>query len=365
MIHLSNPAIDQKEIQSVKKVLRSGHLVQGEKVAEFEKAVARYTKAKYAIAVSSGTAALHLALLALDVSSLDEVIVPDFTYPATAHVVEQLKAKSVFVDIDLKTFNIDVEQIESKITKRTRGIIPVHLFGQPAEMNMISRIAKRHKLFVVEDAACALGAKYQGRFCGTIGDMGCLSFHPRKVITTGEGGMILTNNFKLAQRVRNLRNHGFKFMNHKRDFVNAGLNYRMTEIHACIGVEQMKKLDRILHSRAKIAARYNALLEEIPWIETPKIINEIHPVFQSYVVLLKGKGTKRDQLIAHLRKKGIKADIGTYALHRLCYYKNKYRLRKQEFKSSYTAYQNSLSLPIFHGLKNKDVKFIVQTIKDF
>jgi len=365
MIRLTIPAIDKKEIQAVKEVLKTGYFVQGQKVSKFENAVARYCKARHAIAVSSGTAALHLALMAVDVGSNNEVIIPDFTYPATANVVEQLKAKPVLVDIDLKTFNIDVSKIESKITKRTKAIIPVHLFGQPAQMNMISRIARKHKLFVIEDAACALGAKYNGRFCGTFGDMGCFSFHPRKVITAGEGGMILTNNLKIAQKLRSLRNHGLEVSKQKSDFIYAGLNYRMTDLHAAIGIEQMKKLKRIIRSRARIAAQYSSLLKNISWVGTPDVVSGSSPVFQSYVVLLKGKGTKRDRLISHLRKKGIEATIGTYSVHRLIYYKSKYRLKPSEFKSSYTAYQNSLSLPIYHGLKDKDIRSIIQAIKDF
>lgn len=364
MIKLTIPPIGKQELRSVVEVLKSGQLIQGKKVEDFESMVAHYLGAKEAVAVSSGTAALHLALLALDIGPGDQVIVPDFTYPATANVVEVVGAKPILVDIDKDTFNINVSSWERKITKRTKAIIPVHLFGQSADMPSVLKAARRHNLFVIEDAACALGAEYNGLKCGVMGHLGCLSFHPRKILTTIEGGMLLTNNAPLAKKLKMLRNHGTRQKDNKVEFLMAGLNYRMSNIQAAMGIEQMKRLDRMILKRQQIAKKYSQYLSGIPWLKTPFVDHAAKHTFQSYILLMDSLSS-RNRLISFLRKKRIEANIGTYAVHLLPYYRHKYHFQKNDFPVSAEAFDRSLALPIFPGLKDENIKYIVKQIRNF
>jgi len=364
MIRLAIPSIDYQEERAVQLVLRSGFLVQGKTVAQFEEAVASYLDVKYAVAVNSGTSALHLALLALDIGHGDEVIVPDYTFPATANVVELAGAKPVFVDIDPATFNINPKAVERCITKRTKAIIPVHLFGQSADLAPIMRLAKKYKLKVVEDAACVLGAEYKGRKCGIIGDVGCFSFHPRKIITTGEGGMVVTDNSTVAGRLKILRNHGIAYKNNKIDFVAAGFNYRMTEIQAAIGLVQLKKIEALIGARRKVAGLYNAQLSSINWIKIPRVPADNTHVFQTYIIQISGS-LNSGQLIEYLRKNGVEANFGTYALHKLTYYKNKYHLRNSQFPVSENVFKTSIALPVFEHLSINQIRRIAAILRKF
>jgi dTDP-4-amino-4,6-dideoxygalactose transaminase len=256
MIPVARPEIGQGEIQAVAEVLESGQLVQGARVMEFEAKVAAYLGTKHAVAVSSGTAALHLALLGLGIGPGDEVLVPDFTFPACANAVELTGAAPVLIDIDLATFNLDVASIRSALTPRTKALMPIHMFGQPADMDPVLAIAREKGLLVVEDAACALGSEYRGRRCGGLADVGCISFHPRKVITTGEGGMLATNNLALAERLRVLRNHGQVLSEGRIRFEQVGFNYRMTEFQGALGVVQMDRLESFIERRIALASLY-------------------------------------------------------------------------------------------------------------
>jgi len=365
MIRLTIPSLNQKELMSIKNVLSTGQLVQGQKVARFETLIARYTKVKYAIAVSSGTAALHLSLLAAGIGRGDEVIVPDFTYPATANVVELVGAKPVFVDIDSDTFNIDVQKIEKKINNKTRAIMPVHMFGLSAEMDAILKLSRKYGLRIIEDAACALGARYKGKACGSLGDMGCISFHPRKTITTGEGGMVITNNLNFAKKVRSLRNHGIERIGKKVDFVRPGYNYRMNELQAAIGIVQMEKIEKIIRDRRKIANVYDSFLKYSDWLRIPYHGKQNRHTYQSYVGCVANERINRDRLVIYLKRMGIEATLGTYSLHNVRYYQSKYALDKTHFPCSEYAYRNSISLPIYYGLSKKKIKFIASTIKNF
>ena len=364
MIRLSIPSIDRQEETAVRAVLKSGFLVQGKKVALFEENIASYLNIKHAVAVNSGTSALHLALLALGIGPDDEVIIPDYTFPATANVVELAGAKPVVVDIEPSTFNIDPEAIEKVITKRTKAIMPVHLFGQSAHMDPIMRLAKKYQLKVIEDAACALGAEYKGRKCGTIGDIGCFSFHPRKVITTAEGGIIVTNSKSVAARLRVLRNHGMVNKNNKIDFVAPGFNYRMTEIQAAIGLVQIKKMDALICSRRKATGNYEAKLGAIDWVKIPVTPSYNTHVFQTFVVQIP-PGVNRDQFIGYLRQKGIEANFATYALHRLTFYKNKYYFKAAHFPVAEKVFQTSVALPLFDHLSARQIQKITATIRKF
>jgi perosamine synthetase len=261
-IPVAKPLFDENEKKAILETLESGWVMQGPKVQEFERAVSEYVSGKFAKATSSGTAALHLALVACGIGRGDEVILPPFTCVASANPVEYIGAKPVFVDIDLKTFNIDVPKIEEAITESTKAIMPVHLFGLCADMGPIVRLAKEYDLKIIEDAALALGAFYKGKHAGTFGDTGCFSFHPRKMITTGEGGMIITNHAEITEMVEVLRNYGAAISAWQRHhgqfhvlpkYHVLGYNYKMTDIQASIGVEQMKKLPLLLNARKRLA----------------------------------------------------------------------------------------------------------------
>jgi perosamine synthetase len=364
MFRLSKPSISSQEIQAVTKVLKSGFLVQGSHVAQFEQAICRYLDVDYAVAVNSGTSALHLALLVLEIGPGDEVIIPDYTFPATANVIALTGARPVVVDIEPKTLNIDPAQIESRITKKTKAIMPVHIFGQSAEMDPILAMARKYKLKVIEDAACALGAIYKKRLCGTMGDVGCFSFHPRKVITTGEGGIIVTRHKKLADQLKILRNHGMIYQDNKVDFACPGFNYRMTEIGGAIGLVQMKKLNRVILNHQKIAKLYIKNLSDCPEVTLPHVESFNNHVFQSFAILLKD-ARRRDQLIAFLKQRNIESNFGTYALHQLRFYKEQYRLNKASFPVAEDISKRAVALPLFEGLAEPQIRFITNQIKRF
>lgn len=367
MIRLSVPDIGQEELEQIKEVLDSGYLVQGDKVEELERLVAEYLNVKNAIAVSSGTSALHLALIALGIKQEDEVIVPNFTFPATANVVELIGARTKLVDIKLDNLCIDIEQIEKKITERTKAIIPVHQFGQSARMDEIMLLAKKYNIKVIEDAACALGAEYKEKKVGTIGDIGCFSLHPRKAITTGEGGIVTTNNDELAEKIKVLRNHGISYRNGKPQFILPGFNYRMTNIQGSIGVVQMKKIEKINNKRKNIANIYNELLKDIEKITLPTELEYGKHVFQTYHIVL-DETVDRNNVITKLREKGIETNFGAYAVHDQPYYKEKYQYMDYDFINSMIAHKNGLVLPLHCELTEDQIKDIVlnldRTIKD-
>lgn len=362
MIKLSMPEIGSEELEEIIKVLESKNLVQGEKVEQFENLVSEYLNIKYCIAVSSGTAALHLALLALEIKEGDEIIVPDFTFPATANVVELVGATTKLVDIKLDDFCIDTDKIEKAITEKTKAIITVHEFGQCADMEKINILANKYNLKIIEDAACALGSDYNGRKAGTLGHIGCFSFHPRKAITTGEGGMVVTDNEVLAQSVKALRNHGIKYINNRIEFTAAGFNYRMTDIQAAMGIVQLKKLDSIINNRRNIVKEYEKLLIDEPNIILPKEKNYGKHIYQTYHILLKDE-FNRDYIKNKLKDKDIECNIGAYALHEQLYFKEKYKLNMESFVNASFAYKQGLALPLHCQLSCEDIMLITDNIK--
>lgn len=389
-IPISKTKLTKKEIISVLKPLNSGWLVQGPKVKEFEAKWSNFTDAKYSIAVTSCTSALHLSLVALGIGPKDEVIVPAFTWISTANVIEHIGAKVVFCDVSLENFNIDVKTIESKITGRTKAIIPVHLFGLAADMIVLKTIAKKYKLKIIEDAACGFGSRYKNQHVGTFGNTGCFSFHPRKAITTGEGGMITTNNLRIAKKLRCLRDHGAAMSDLQRhmgakpyllaDHPEAGFNQRMTDIQAAIGSAQMNRAKKIVSERQKLAERYDKGLKNIKWIKTPsKYLNYEHG-YQSYPCLFLPERTKRavknldlkeikiinksrNDLMDELQNEGISTRPATHAVHMLSYYKKKYNLQPKDFISSYAANDCSISLPLFHGMTEKEQNFVIEKLQ--
>ncbi|MBI68463.1 MAG: glutamine--scyllo-inositol aminotransferase [Phycisphaerae bacterium] len=366
MIRLAKPYIPDEAFEMVTTILKSGNLVQGDNVRRFEKRLEEYLDVKHAVVVSSGTAALHLALIALEVSDDHEVIVPAFTYPATANVVEVIGARTTLVDIKLGDYCIDVNKIESVITDKTKAIIPVHEFGNSADMGPILYLANKYDLNIIEDAACALGTEYNGKKAGTIGDIGCFSFHPRKAITTGEGGAIVTNNSDLAEKIKSYRNHGIASDKNKTLFKYAGLNYRITDFQAALGDAQLKDIKIILDNRLEASKLYDESLKDIKWLELPRKIKDSKSVYQTYHVLL-NENLDRNKLMKILNEKGIECNIGAYAIHMIDYFKKKYSYSDNEFICAKSAYLKGLALPIGIHLEADDyskVKDVIQISRE-
>lgn len=384
-IPIARTSLTEQEINSVLEPLRSGWLVQGPKVREFEEKWSTFTGVKHSIAVTSCTTALHLSLAALGFGPGDEAIVPAFTWIATANVVEHLGGNVVFCDIDLRTFNIDVNQLESKITSKTKAIIPVHLFGLSAEMDSINDIARKYNLSVIEDAACGFGSRYMGKHVGTLGDTGCFSFHPRKAITTGEGGMITTNNDELAVKLRRLRDHGAAMSDLQRhlgakpyllaDHPDAGYNQRMTDLQAALGSEQMNRAHDIVQERRGLAAKYNTEFSNIEWLQTPAIKQGYDHGYQSYPCLfqpeelnlsvVKKVNNLRNEWMDKLQKAGISTRPATHAVHMLTFYRDKYHLKPEDFPNAYIANDCSISLPLFHGMKSDEQDYVIGQVLEF
>lgn len=373
MIRLIVPSIEEDDLKAVGEALASGYLVQRERVSAFEQAVADYVGSKYGVAVSSCTAALHLSLLALDVGPGDIVLVTAYSWIATANVIEMCGAKPVFVDIRPDTFNMDpnclAETLGQLMTNtetatRLKAILPVHAFGQMADMDAILEIANRYHLPVIEDAACALGATLNGLQAGTWGVMGCFSFHPRKAITTGEGGIIATNDPKLVRRLRALRNHGQNPEVSSPDFIMPGLNYRMTEFQAALGLTQMRKLDRIIASRSRLAANYGQLLMNTE-VQPPLLRAGSQPVYQSYVVLLPVESAaRRDELISRLNDAGIESSIGTCHMPLTHFYRTHYDYKVGDFPVTDKVFVRSLALPLYERLSEDDQRRIVSNLQE-
>ncbi len=359
-ITIAQPLLGKEEEQAVLNVLRSGNLAQGEKVVEFEKRFASYIGAKYAIATSNGTTALHLALLSLDITSGDEVITSPFSFIASANAALYSNATPIFADIDSKTFNIDPQLIESKITQKTKVIIPVHLYGLPAEMTKIMKVAKKYNMKVIEDACQAHGAKINDKFVGTFGNLGCFSFYPTKNMTTGEGGIITTNSKKLANKLQLLRSHGMKKRYHHSYL---GYNFRMTNIAAAIGIEQLKKLETFNKKREANAKLYLKYLSNISGIEVPVTPPNFHHVFHQFTIKINSKyPLTRDQLVEKLKKNG----IGSEVYYPIPIHKQKF-YQKLNYTESYPVAENAskevLSLPVHPALSSDDIMKVVNLIK--
>jgi perosamine synthetase len=369
LIRLTIPSIEEDDLRVARDVLESGFLVQGAQVAEFEKSIASYVGVKHVIAVSNCTAALHLALLALDVRPGDLVLVTTYSWIATANVIELCGAQPVFVDIQPDTFNMDPERLAETLgrlmaTEATarcvKAILPVHTFGQMANMTAITKIAGQYGIPVIEDAACALGAKWEDRQAGSWGIMGCFSFHPRKAITTGEGGAITTNDDQLARKLRALRNHGLDPEAASSEFIMPGFNYRMTEFQAAFGSSQMKKLDRIIAARRRLAHHYDSLLENDPVLVPAVPLQSFH-VYQSYVTLLPEEAApRRTEIIRQLKEQGVETNIGTWHMPLTAYFRTRYGYRVNDFPVSEDVFARALTLPLYENLTAEDQQFVVE-----
>ena len=373
IIPISLPVTGEEEWQALKEPITTGWLTSGPKVRAFEEAFAARHNVKHAIAVTSATTALHLALIALDIKAGDEVIVPAFTWVSTANVVLYQGAKVVFVDIDPTTFNIDPEQLKDKITSKTKAIMVVHLFGLCAPMDEIKSIAGDIPL--IEDGACAAGSAYKGVPAGGLGLMGCFSFHPRKSITTGEGGMITTNDDALAEKLQILRNHGASISEEQRhhgaqpyilpDFNVLGYNYRMTDLQGALGCVQLKKLDSFIDERFKWASYYEQQLSSIEWIKAPSFTSDFKHGWQSYVLLIDEEKSPitRNQIMEKLQELGISTRPGTHAVHMLGFYANRYKMLPSDFPGAQIANDKSISIPLHNRMVKEDYQYIVNAIK--
>ena len=373
IIPISLPVTGQEEWEALKEPLMSGWLTSGPKVREFEQLFAERHGVKHALAVTSATTALHLALVALGVKEGDEVIVPAFTWVSTANVVLYCGAKVVFVDINPLTYNIDPADLIKLITSRTKAIIPVHLFGLCADMDIIKEVAGNIPL--IEDGACAAGAAYKGTPAGGLGTIGCFSFHPRKSVTTGEGGMITTNDDELAEIMGMLRNHGASISEEQRhhgakpymlpDFNLLGYNYRMTDLQGAVGVVQIKKLDQFIDERQKWAEFYTSELKEIKWLRMPSQEAGFKHGWQSYVTFVDESKSpaSRNEIMELLQQQGISTRPGTHAVHMLNFYKEKYSIKASDYPGAQAANNYSMAIPLHNRMEAEDFGYVVRVLK--
>ena len=343
MIRLARPDVGEDELAEIAAVLESGQLTMGPKVDELEELLARACGVEHAVAVSSGTAALHLAVLALGLEPGDEVLVPAYTFPATANVVALAGFRPVLVDVDPETMNLDPARID--VGPRTKAILAVHLFGRPAPIEQLPDLP------LIEDAAGALGARRRGRACGSIGLIGCLSFHPRKIVTTGEGGAITTSDERIADVSRRLRNHGWRALADA-DMPEPGLNYRLSDVLCAVGLPQLRRLDDLLAARTRVAAAYEERLRDLPGGVPDADEGDIHG-WQAYVIRVE----RRDELLAALRAEGIEAQIGTFAVNRLAPYG-----AQGAFPGADRAFEQALALPFHTGLTETELDRVVSTL---
>ncbi|MEK7535889.1 MAG: DegT/DnrJ/EryC1/StrS family aminotransferase, partial [Patescibacteria group bacterium] len=345
-IKLMQPNVGEEELKLVEQVIKSGNLVEGKMVEEFEKTVCEFTGAKYAIACTSATTGLELALRALNVGQGDEVIIPDFTHPATALVVQTVGAKPILVDVDLESYNTDALYIKKAITKNTKAIIPVSIFGNPLDMDSITEIGKENNIPVIEDAACSLGSEYKNKKVGNLADMTVFSFHPRKIFSTGDGGLITTNNKDYFELMISIKRFGAGEVDGKSTFVRWGTNYRMSDILGAVALGQVRKIGQIVEDRIQKALIYNRLLAEVEGTTIPRIENFSKSNYQTYAVFI--KNSKRDAVMREMRGKNIEVQIGTYALHLLPVFKKV--AKSGDLRNSLSLSQNLLALPLHAGL---------------
>jgi perosamine synthetase len=373
-IPFHRPAIGDDEIQSVVETLKSGWLTTGPKVKRFEEEFARYLGCRHAVAVNSGTAALHLALDAIGIKEGDEVILPTMTFAATAEVVLYFKARPVLVDCCPDTLNLDPYQIERAITPSTRAIIPVHMGGQSCDMDPILELARHHNLNVIEDAAHALPAAYHGKKVGIVGDITCFSFYATKTITTGEGGMATTENPEWANRMRMMSLHGISHDAWKRytkegswyyEILDPGFKYNLTDIAAAIGIEQLKKCDEFWQARQRIAMNYSKAFADLKQIQLPICQNEIQHAWHLFVIqlILERLKIDRNQFIDALREKEIGTSVHFIPLHLHPYYRDKFGYKPEDFPNASAAFERIISLPIYPGMAEANVRDVIVAVR--
>lgn len=376
IVRFSLPYVDEKEIAAVAQVLRSGWWTTGEVVRDFENNFNKYLNSKYSIAVNSGTAALHLALKAVGIDKGDEVIVPTMTFAATAEVVMHCGAKPVLCDCESDTLNIDIEDLKRKISRKTKVIIPVHMGGLPCRIDEIKAIAKHKGIFIIEDAAHALGAKYKKKKVGTLGDLAAFSFYVTKPISTGEGGMLVTNNRKFANLARCLSLHGLSKDAWSRYSASgspdykiqyAGFKYNLPDILAAIGLYQLKKIDVFLKIREKIAATYTkAFLQYRDLLDVPVCPKDLRHAWHLYIIKLNLENLciSRDEFIRRLKKQGIHTSIHFMPLHLHPFYRKNFGCKKGDFPNASEVFQRIVSLPLYPSMKRNEVKYVISKVLD-
>src|SRR3989344_1723866 len=370
---LAKATIDPEELKAVEEVLRSGWLTTGAKVKEFEENMQQYLSIKKAIGLTSCTAGLHIALAALGIGPGDEVIVPAYTFVATAHVVEWLGAKSVLVDVEKDTFNIDSVAIEKAITPKTKAIIPVHYAGHACDLGVILQIAKKYNLPVIEDAAHAIGTEYGGKKIGNHSNAAVFSFYVTKTITTAEGGMIVTNNEEFGKKLKSYAYFGmdkdaFNRYSEKGSWfyqiVGPGYKYNMNNIQGAIGVEQLKKLEQFIIKRRELAQHYNRLLKDVSGVITPTEKSYTKHAFHLYPLLLNTDKITRDQFILRLKEYNVGTSVHFIPLHMHPFYQNKYNFNKGDFPIAEWLFEKEVSLPMYPGMTLQDVEYVVDAIKE-
>lgn len=372
-IPIALPSFDDDEWLALREPLESGWVTQGPQVLAFERAFAARHGVQHGLATTSCTTALHLGLAALGVAPGDEVIVPAFTWVASANVVRHLGASPVLVDVSTDTFNIDVSRVAPAVTERTRAVMAVHLFGLCADIDGLRNALPEH-VAIVEDAACAVGATYDGRPAGGLGDVAGFSFHPRKVVTTGEGGMLTTNDGDLAERAQRLRNHGASVPEEVRhhgpapwrlpDFDEVGFNYRMSDLQAAIGRVQLSKLDRFLGERARIATRYAEELGELTWLRQPRVPPGWQHGWQSYVCYVDAGSAPapRDVMMEKLGEVGVQTRPGTHALHLLGAYRD-LGYAEDDLPGATACASDTIALPLHNRLSSTDVERVIRAVR--
>ncbi|MEO5360097.1 MAG: DegT/DnrJ/EryC1/StrS family aminotransferase [Nitrospirota bacterium] len=373
-IPIALPSTGEEEWYAVRDSLMTGWLTQGPKVSAFEKAFAARHGVRYAVAASSCTTALHLILTALGIGPGDEVIVPAFTWVATSNVVIYCGATPVFADIHTDTFNVDAAEIAAKINKHTKAVIAVHLFGLCADIDSIKDVA--HGIPVIEDAACAAGSYYNNRPAGSHGLAGAFSFHPRKSITTGEGGMITTDDKNLAETITVLRNHGASIAEEQRhvgqtpyllpEFNMLGFNYRMTDLQGAVGLVQLSKLDAFIAERHKRAVLYENAFSDVRWLKTPSVSANCRHGWQSYVCYVdEGKAPmRRDELMRYLLSKGIHTRSGTHAVHMLGYYRDRFGFKPEHYSRAWDCQRYTMAIPLHNRMTTEDYEYVIRTIRE-
>jgi perosamine synthetase len=372
-IPVARPELGAVEAEAIRRVIESGWVTQGPRVAEFEGAVAEIGGSDYGVAVSSCTAALHLALVVAGVSPGEEVVVPSMSFIATANAVRHAGAVPVFAEVEADTFNLDVADVRRRITPRTKAVLLVHQLGLPADLDGFTALAAERDLVLVEDAACAIGSRYHGRPIGAHSDLVCFSFHPRKLVTTGDGGMILTHRPDLAERLRRLRQHGMSVNDQVRStstevireaYLEVAYNYRLTDIQAAMGIEQLRRLPELLERRRKMAARYDAAFAGHPVIRTPSVPDDVEWNVQSYAVRLDGwSAAERDELMSHLLAAGVASRPGVMTAHR----EPAYAASQIRLPISEAASDGSLILPLYASMTDVEldetVRLLVESVE--